>query len=116
MFMSLQYPFFESLIPLSRSLFGSELWSEDNSSTENERTSCDCQDQHSFSSFVLENKGKLLEGGMESQIQIQYETQLDTILTSKGGGKLQSLSESQQAYVKDRIKKTLELSKQEYES
>jgi len=71
--------------------------------------------ENALESFVFENKGKLLEGGMESQIQIQYETQLDTILTAKGG-KLQSLSESQHDYVKDRIEKTLELSKQEYGS
>jgi len=71
--------------------------------------------ENALESFVFENKGKLLEGGMESQIQIQYETQLDTILTAKGG-KLQSLSEPQHGYVKDRIKKTLELSKQEYGS
>jgi len=71
--------------------------------------------ENSLEKFVFENRGKLFAKGMETHIQVQYEMLLDEILTSNGG-KLQSLSESQQEYVKDRIKKTLEISKQEYES
>ena len=59
--------------------------------------------------------GKIIEGGMEGQIKRQYESDLSSMLLIKKES-MESLSENQLSYVQERIKNTLELSKNQYYS
>ena len=77
--------------------------------------------ENSLENYVLEHRGQLLEdgkiieGGMEGQVKRQYELQLSGIIVSKGE-KMEALTESQQKYIQNRLKNTLELSKNQYYS
>lgn len=77
--------------------------------------------ENSLENYVLEHRGKLfedgkiIEGGMEGQIENQYESQLSGIILAKRED-IKLLSEEQRRYIKNRIKNTLELSKRQYES
>ena len=52
---------------------------------------------------------------MEGQVKRQYESQLSSIIISKGE-KIEMLTDSQQKYIQNRLKNTLELSKNQYYS
>jgi hypothetical protein len=77
--------------------------------------------ENSLENYVIEHRGQLLEdgkiieGGMEGQVKRQYELQLSGIIISKGE-KMEALTESQQKYIQNRLKNTLELSKNQYYS
>lgn len=77
--------------------------------------------ENSLENYVLEHRGQLLEngkiieGGMEGQVKSQYESRLSSIIISKGE-KTESLTESQLSYIQNRLKNTLELSKNQYYS
>ena len=77
--------------------------------------------ENSLENYVIEHRGQLLEdgkiieGGMEGQVKRQYELQLSGIIVSKGE-KMEALTESQQKYIQNRLKNTLELSKNQYYS
>lgn len=77
--------------------------------------------ENSLERYVIEHKGQLLEdgkimeGGMEGQVKRQYESQLSSIITSKGES-IKTLTENQQKIIEDRLKNTLELSKNQYYS
>lgn len=77
--------------------------------------------ENSLEKYILEHKGQLLEngkiieGGMEGQVKRQYESQLSSIIISKGE-KMEILTDSQQKYIQNRLKNTLELSKNQYYS
>jgi hypothetical protein len=77
--------------------------------------------ENNLENYVLEHKGQLfedgriIEGGMEGQIKRQYESLLESSIIAKKG-KMESLSSIQQEYIRKRIKKTLELSKNQYNS
>ena len=77
--------------------------------------------ENSLENYVLEHKGqlfedgKIIEGGMEGHIKNLYQSRVDGSILAKGE-KINSLSEEQKNYIKNRIKNTLEISKKQYES
>ena len=77
--------------------------------------------ENTLENYVLGHKGQLFEDGriveegMEGQIKRLYKSLLESSVIVKKG-KMESLSNTQQEYVRKRIKKTLELSKNQYNS
>ena len=71
--------------------------------------------ENALEGIVIQFKGHFFEEGMEKKLQVQFEVRLSTLIAEKGGD-FERLSQKQQEYVKNRIKRSLELFKKEYES
>lgn len=71
--------------------------------------------ENTLEEIVIQFRGQFFEEGMESKLRAQFEARLSTLISKKGGN-FENLSKSQKEYVQDRIERSLELFKKEYES
>ena len=71
--------------------------------------------ENTLEEIVIQFRGQFFEEGMENKLRTQFEARLSTLI-SKNGGDFENLLDSQKKYVQDRIERSLELFKKEYES
>lgn len=77
-------------------------------------TLCDAV-ENDLECIVIQFKGHFFEEGMDEKLYAQFESRLSISLLEKGYD-FETLSEKHQEYVQNRIHRSLDLFKKEYES
>ena len=71
--------------------------------------------ENTLEEIVIQFRGHFFEEGMEEKLRVQFESRLSTLIAKKGSN-FDNLSHYQYDYVQNRIMRSLELFKKEYES
>lgn len=71
--------------------------------------------ENALEGIVIQFRGHFFEEGMEEKLRVQFEVRLSALLSEKDAD-FENLSPHQQKYVENRINRSLELFKKEYES
>jgi hypothetical protein len=71
--------------------------------------------ENTLEEIVIQFRGHFFEEGMEEKLGVQFEARLSTLIAKKGSN-FDNLSSYQHDYVQNRIMRSLELFKKEYES
>ena len=71
--------------------------------------------ENDLESIVIQFKGHFFEEGMDEKLSVQFESRLSILLLEKGYD-FEALSEEHHEYVQNRIQRSLDLFKKEYES
>ena len=71
--------------------------------------------ENTLEDIVVQFRGQFFEEGMEEKLHVQFESRLSTLIT-KNGSNFDDLTSFQHDYIQNRIMRSLELFKKEYES